>query len=287
MAALEKSKLVARRRQNEEINPMAAETANIFQEEFRSVDDVITKLEQFERICLEHDDLRGVFATAYLLITKSISSHFSDDTFHDKNWTQAYLVRFGNLYREAVLIDETSNGNPVPKSWHISFDTARKKEALITQHLLLGINAHINHDLAVALYDVKIDPERADKYADHCMINNILEDSTNALKIDVSQKYAPILKRLDRKTGYISDDITNFSIPKAREHAWSFAIALTRAANQTEQNILRKALDDQAAVLARLIMASPTQHPRFTRTVSFLKRLDRIFDPLRRFLGRR
>jgi hypothetical protein len=265
---------------------MASEIEEIFSEEFRSVEDVIDKLSRFEQCCLGNHDLRGVFATAYLLITRSIHAHLDDGLFRNDEWSKTYLVRFGNLYREAVLNDESNNGQPVPKSWNFSFETSRKKEGLIIQHLLLGINAHINHDLAVALYDVGIDPDRDDKYTDHILINQILEQSTDSLKKEVGIKYAPILKRLDRKTGRISDDVTNFSIPKARDHAWSFAIALTRASGRNEQEILRKTLDDQAAVLARLIMASPTRHPRFTRTVSFLKWVDGLFDGVRRFFRR-
>jgi hypothetical protein len=47
------------------------------------------------------------------------------------------------------------SGEPAPKSRAVSFEMARNKEELILHHLLLGISAHINHDLAFALYDVK------------------------------------------------------------------------------------------------------------------------------------
>jgi hypothetical protein len=182
--------------------------------------------------------------------------------------------------------DEKGNLNLVPKSWKISFSLAKEKEGLIIQHLLLGINAHINHDLAIALFDVSIDPERVQKYGDHNRINDVLAKATEQMKREVSVKYAPILKRLDKKTGYVSDEITNFSIPKARDHAWSFAIALTRAATPTESRILRRALDDQAAVLARLILASPTRDPRVTRGVAFMKSVDGMISRITGYFKR-
>ena len=265
---------------------MPSKIINLFSGKFLSIDDVIKQLSAFESICMADDDLRGVFATAYLHITKSIQTELAGNAFRDKEWVESYLIRFGNLYREALVYYENGQTELIPKSWKFSFDLAAQKEGLIIQHLLLGINAHINHDLAIALFDVKIDPDRVDKYADHTKINEILEQATDTLKKEVSVKYAPILKRLDRKTGYVSDEVTNFSIPKARENAWSFAIALTRAANQTEQQILRKALDDQAAVLARLILASPTQNPRFTRTVSVLKWLDSLANRIQNIFRR-
>lgn len=265
---------------------MPSKTETLFSEKFQTIDDVIKQLSQFESHCLAAGDLRGVFATAYLHITKSISNEISKDFFRGTAWTEQYLVRFGNLYREALVHYENGQTDQVPKSWKISFELAEQKDGLIMQHLLLGINAHINHDLAIALFDVKIDPDRDDKYHDHTKVNELLEAATDGLKKQVANHYAPILKRIDRKTGYISNDAVNFSIPKAREHAWSFAIALTRAANQTEQRFLRKALDDQAAVLARLIMALPTRHPQFNRSVSILKRIDGLFDRVRGFFRR-
>ncbi len=248
---------------------------SLFQDKFVNADDVIKCLSEFENKCLETGDLRGVFATAYLHITRNINTAIQNREFRDNEWSVAYLVRFANLYREAVLNYETALLTRIPKSWILSFDLAKEKEGLIIQHLLLGINAHINHDLSIALFDVSIDPHRKNKYHDHNLVNHILEKATETLKKEVSRKYAPVLSRLDRKTGHISDDVTSFSIPKARDHAWSFAVALTLAKRESEQTMIRKVIDDQAAVLARLILASPTRDHRFTRSVSFLKSLDK------------
>lgn len=190
-------------------------------EEFHSVDDVISGLDWFEQYCLNNGDLRGVFATAYLHITRSINRHLRQNKFRNNLWVEKYLVRFGDLYRIALIDFEQSNLKRVPKSWCISFESAARKEGFIIQHLLMGINAHINHDLAVALFEVDISSDYADKYADHNLVNKILEGATEGLKSGVSTKYAPILSRLDRAVGTMDDRLIQFSIPKAREHAWT------------------------------------------------------------------
>lgn len=249
---------------------------------YQSVSGVISSFEWLENDFFRHEDLRGVFATAYLHITRSIKEAIQAQSFHDNDWSEKYLIRFANLYRVALLNYETGSSNPVPKSWKAAFDLAKNRKGLIIQHLLLGINAHINHDLAIALYDVKIDPDRDHKYADHTNVNLILEKAADGLKRGVSKKYAPILQRLDRGLGTVDDEITAFSIPKAREHAWSFAIALTAARADIEREILRKSLDEQAAVLSNLVMATPTKEPRFIGVVNFLKKADRVID---RFIG--
>lgn len=249
---------------------------------YQSVPEVISSFEWLENEFFQHEDLRGVFTTAYLYITRSINNAIQARSFKDNAWSETYLIRFANLYRISLLNYETGGNTFVPKSWRVAFDLAKNKEGLIIQHLMLGINAHINHDLAIALYDVKIDPDRDQKYSDHTHVNHILEKATDELKRTVAAKYAPILDRLDRAFGTVDDEITEFSIPKAREHAWSFAIALTAAQTNIEREILRKSLDEQAAVLSNLIMASPTKDPRFIGVVTFLKKADRAFD---RFFG--
>ena len=252
-----------------------AELKKQLKNSYETVPQVISNIEWLEQFFYQNKNLRGVFATAYLHITRSLNEAFDTDTFQKKSWTKSYLIRFANLYREALLNDLLGKDENVPKAWRISFDLADKKEGLIIQHLLLGINAHINHDLAIALHDVQIDPYRDQKYSDHTQVNNILEKATDGLKKAVAEKYAPILDSLDRAFGSIDDEITEFSIPKAREHAWSMAVALSAADSDLEREILQNSLDEQAAVLSSLILSSPTRDPRFIGFVNVLKWIDR------------
>jgi len=256
-----------------------------FKTPFQSVKEVKNALEHFEIWCLENGDLRGVFATAYLQITRAISEEISKESFNNNDWSEHYLIRFANLYREALLNYEGKTSKNVPKSWIVAFDLAQKQEGLIIQHLTLGINAHINHDLALALNDVGIDSNREEKYQDHVRINHILEQATDNLKRSVSEKYAPILKRLDRGLGTVDDKITVFSISKAREHAWTMAVALSSARSAIERNLLQSTLDEQAAVLSRLILSSPTRNRRLKSGIRKLKWADRLITKIKSWLG--
>jgi hypothetical protein len=256
-----------------------------FESPFQTSEEVIFALDQFETWCLENNDLRGVFASAYLQITQAISAEIKKNTFNDNEWSARYLVRFANLYREAILNYEKSELDKVPKSWRIAFDLVKSQDGFIIQHLILGINAHINHDLALALNDVGIDPQREEKHQDHNHINRILEAATENLKQSVSKKYAPILKRLDRGFGTLDDNITQFSISKAREHAWVMAVALTSARSVIEKNLLLTSLDEQAAVLSRLIISSPTRSPRLKSGIRKLKWVDKLITKIKTWFG--
>lgn len=258
--------------------PRPPSAGNLFLEllrpELSTIPEVAALLEGVEAHCLPRRDRRGVFATAYLGITRAVEREIQAGAFHDGDWATRYLVSFGNLYRRALLAWESGDHAAVPSAWRIAFECARDGWGLVIQHLLLGINAHINHDLAVALAEVGIDPERPLRYADHTHVNTVLESATEGLKAGVSRTYAPILERVDWIAGRLDDDLTRFSIPKARDHAWSCAVALTAAAWEPERALLLKALDEQAAVLARTILAPPTRHPVLLRTVRSAERVD-------------
>ncbi len=251
--------------------------------EYRTLEDVIASLTAVEQYFLLRRDRRGIFVTAYLHISREIRRRLTTSRFLDADWVARYLICFGNLYRRALLAYEEGNLTAVPKAWRLSFDAARAGTGLVTQHLILGINAHINHDLALALAEVGIDPDRPQKYRDHTAVNLVLEEATAGLQDQVAAMYAPVLHRLDRIFGGLDERATNFSIPKAREHAWTFAVALTSARGEQERRLLRQALDEQAAVLARLALSSPTRHRVVLATVRFVERLDTM---LRRLRGR-
>jgi hypothetical protein len=151
---------------------------------------------------------------------------------------------------------------------------------------VLGINAHINHDLALALLVAGLDPGRSMRYADHTRINAILERSTGELKHRVSSLHAPLLQRVDWIAGRLDDDLTRFSIPKAREHAWTFAVMMSGARDSGERALMNRALDEQAAVLAQLVLSRPTRHPVLLSAVRTAERADALARRITGFLRR-
>ncbi len=243
--------------------------------------DVLSWLGTLEQQMLQARDRRGVFVTAYLTITRAIDAQCDANAFRDTAWVRQYLIAFGALYRDALRADlhtrSASASTPnarVPKSWRIAFDAAAARRGWVIQHLMLGVNAHINHDLALALLMAGLDTDRASRYADHTAVNLILERATPALKREVAAKWAPVLERLDAAAGTLDDEAIGFSIPKARDHAWAMAVAIDATLRTPGETLLRTALDEQAAVLARVILAPPVEAPAIARSKRLLERLD-------------
>lgn len=225
---------------------------------FDAAAEAFTTLEQTFRS--EHDR-RAIFVTAYVQITRAIQQNIVAGAFLDNAWVTHYALCFANLYRKALLAYERGDTAATPKAWQIAFDTAKRGDALAIQDLVLGINAHINHDLALALNEVSIDPDRATRYADHTKVNDVLKAATDPMQDQIGRLYAPILNLLDQACDRLDEDIACFSVAKAREEAWGAALALANARGDLEQATVRASLNTRSAVLARLILAPTFEQP--------------------------
>ncbi|HEX2913565.1 MAG TPA: DUF5995 family protein [Chloroflexia bacterium] len=237
---------------------------------FTSIDEAIENFCALEYFFYTHHDRRAVFITAYLAITRELKLKVSQGFFQDNEWVRRYGIAFANLYRVALLAYEQGNLAAVPKAWVIAFDTAKNNRGLVMQDLVLGINAHINHDLPLALNEVGIDPERDKRYQDHTAVNQMLGAATQLMKDRVCAMYAPALSVLDHVLNPADDAFASFSVDKARESAWVDAVALANAANEAEKQAVKAHLDDNSAVLANLVLASvPPYHLLIKLLTSF------------------
>lgn len=97
---------------------------------------------------------------------------------------------------------------------------AGRKDLLILQHLLIGINAHVNHDLPQAVVDVAAATgDLQSVKGDFDAINDILGSMTTGL-----------LKELDRVSRWANEAgalggtrVVSFSLKAARQQAWGAA----------------------------------------------------------------
>lgn len=223
---------------------------------YATIEDVIDGLAAVERVMRGRRDRRAVFAAAYLEITRAIARGVRREGFFlDPEWVLEYDVAFANLYRQALLDFERGEIARVPKAWRFSFETSASGDGLVLQDLLLGVNAHINHDLALTLFGVGVDP-RDGRHADHTRVNDVLNATVDALQERVARAYAPALAVLDRVAGRLDEEIAGFSVAKAREASWRGALSLANARDDAEREGVRRGLDDNSAVLARLILSA-------------------------------
>lgn len=226
--------------------------------EYRTFDDALSSLGRIQEIFYDRHDRRVVFVSTYLIVTAAVKNCVHARGFLDNEWVGRYDIAFANLYRTALLAYEKGDFASLPKSWKFAFDAAKNNHALIFQDLLLGINAHVNHDLPLALAAVSIDPDRPQRYQDHTSVNDTLAASTNELEDRVEAMYAPGLDMLGRAFHPLIGEITSFDLTVARQLAWDNAVALTDARSAGERASIARRIDEHSGVLAQLILAPTT-----------------------------
>jgi hypothetical protein len=130
------------------------------------------------------DDPRRFFHDTYERTTRAVRDEIARGGFADGPWVVRWDVAFAARYLAAF--DEWEATGRTSGPWQFAFDTAagrtgaHGRAVAPLEHVLLGMNAHINLDLAPALLDV-IPPEDFDdavvlarRRADHAHIDTVL-----------------------------------------------------------------------------------------------------------------
>jgi hypothetical protein len=179
---------------------------------FESVADAHERLTTLESTFRERGDRRGAFLCVYARVTEAVGAAIDAGEFADPEWVTDYLVTFADLYREALLAYETGDLVALPDPWQVAFETAARGDALVVQDVVLGINAHVNYDLALALQRVGVGPDRRARYADHCAVNAVLRSLVDEVQDRIAEFYAPGVTDLDESFGRLDEALSMFSL---------------------------------------------------------------------------
>lgn len=191
----------------------------------------------------------GYFPALYRKVTLQVARGISQGQFEDGRRMERLDVLFANRYLEAFELFQ--QGKAVPESWRLAFDTAAEWWPIVLQHLLLGINAHINLDLAIAAAATSPGPELPGLRNDFERINGILVALVDDVKAKLTAVW-PLLGLVDYVSGRGDDVLINFSLTTARDCAWQAAERLA-AANPPDHNGLVKQLDARVVVIGKLV----------------------------------
>jgi hypothetical protein len=185
--------------------------------------DRLVALHQHFEAC---EDRRAVFLAIYARTTAAIADRIDRGGFEDPDWVRAYLVAFADLYRRAVHADETGARDAVPGPWRLAFDAARDETCLVLQDAALGVNAHINYDLALALDHAGLVDDRARRRADHDAVIDVIQQLVDETQHALADRDADGLAALDDALGNLDEWLTVFTIDECRDSAWRTAVAM-------------------------------------------------------------
>ena len=137
--------------------------------------DVIGRMEMSLQYIDKHPELEldGVkpFLNTYYLVTRNVLSEAlaRADSFENYKMVEKLDIEFAQLF--FTPLKAAVEGKKIPSPWKEYFKASKQIDVLPFVKMLLGINAHINGDLGVALYKV-----RYRSINDFRMINNILAE---------------------------------------------------------------------------------------------------------------
>lgn len=214
-----------------------------------TIDEVIQLLQEIIQQSITEKSTKGYFAVLYLKVTQKVKEGIQNGTFENGPRMEKLDVIFANRYIKAYYQYQTQQ--PTSKSWEAAFVEAGNYWIIVLQHLLLGMNAHINLDLGIAAAQVSPKDEIHSLQNDFNTINTILSSLVDDVEKDLTEVW-PILKWILEKTKSIDTFLIDFSMQKAREGAWKYALELAPLeGNKAEESITIR--DVKVAQKAKLI----------------------------------
>ena len=214
-----------------------------------TIDEVIQLLQEIIQQSITEKSTKGYFAVLYLKVTQKVKEGIQNGTFENGPRMEKLDVIFANRYIKAYYQYQTQQ--PTSKSWEAAFVEADNYWIIVLQHLLLGMNAHINLDLGIAAAQISPKDEIHSLQNDFNTINTILSSLVADVEKDLTEVW-PILKWILEKTKSIDTFLIDFSMQKAREGAWKYALELAPLdGKKAEESITIR--DEKVAQKAKLI----------------------------------
>jgi hypothetical protein len=177
-------------------------------------------IDELRTVALDAADASGYFPAMYARVTDRIRIAATDGRFGDADGMARFAQAFAGWY-----LRPTSGTAPVPACWQASWDVAGDRRLLIVQHLLAGINAHVNHDLPQVVVELAADRgDLAAMRADFDAVNDVLADTMPDVLRDLGRVSAWVNIAAARGGGRVF----HFSLETARAQAWRAAVRLDR-----------------------------------------------------------
>ena len=186
----------------------------------KTINEVLQELDSIILKCTEQNSALGFFPVLYRKVTARIKVGIAQKEFEDNARMEKLDVIFANRYLEAF--ENYTLKKPITASWQTAFNATTETNKLVLQHLLLGINAHINLDLGIAAAETVSDENLDGFKNDFDTINKILSELVDDVE-DKIAKISPLFKWLDKLAGNLDEKLVSFSINLARDGAWKFA----------------------------------------------------------------
>lgn len=200
---------------------------------------------------LTNGDRRSIFLQCYAIMTQNMQQAIAANRFHDPLWMDRLVAHFADYYFVALDAYEGAAG-PVPAIWQQTFDLARDPAVSVIHNLLLGVNAHINYDLALAVSDM-LGPEAttstpvqwAERRADYDLVNQVIAASIDSVQEQVVDEHLPEMRIVDLALGPLDEHLIARMIVQWRDRVWDNALELVTAGSSDDYEDTRRRIEQE------------------------------------------
>ncbi|MCR6705444.1 MAG: DUF5995 family protein [Cellulomonas sp.] len=178
-----------------------------------------------ERAQWSRTDGLGVFSDVYRDVTALVAVRVTDGTFTHPDFVEDLDVRFAGLFLDVPR--DLAARRTVNKAWAPLVERRAHAGLWPLQLALAGMNAHINHDLPLAVVATcearGVPPTARGVHADFERVNDVLAEVVRPLR----QSFLDArVVAAGGELSPVADLVSNFSIDKARDAAWANALVL-------------------------------------------------------------
>jgi hypothetical protein len=186
---------------------------------------VLGLLQTIENTCVDGDGLKW-FNWLYLQVTQAVEARASAGGFNDPAWLSELDVQFAQLYFNAL--HAALSGAPCPGCWQVLFSCRNQNKIARIQFALAGMNAHINHDLPLAVVATSkakntVPQHGTAQYTDYTAINGTLDGLIDVAKQTLNVR---LLGDPLPAVSHLEDLVAAWDLGAAREMAWNTAESL-------------------------------------------------------------
>jgi hypothetical protein len=220
-----------------------------------SVAEAIARMQEIEAELPAADGI-ACFNRMYLDVTSQVYKELGQGFYADPEFMTELDVTFANLYFGAA--DVAADPPAVPLAWRPLVE--RRGEAGIEpiQFALAGMNAHINHDLPLAMVSactaLATSPEASQHFADYQKVDQLLDAAEQSIR----QSFETACEQaVDHRLSAVATLICNWSINSARDLAWKNARLLWALRDDPiARELLLDSVAATTAVASRMLLVA-------------------------------
>ncbi len=214
-----------------------------------TITEVLARLVEIIEQEKRRNSAAGMFPALYYAMTAAVLKDIQTGQFENPSLMEQLDVHFAKRYFAAY--DAWRSGQSHPRSWSAAFEASANDQLIVMQHLMLGINAHINFDLSISAAAVAPGNAIFAMERDFMRINDIIGNLTETVQDKLGRIWQP-LGIFDHLLRTKDEGLANFSINVARRAAWVAATHLAFLEGHLKETYIQT-LDESVASFARKI----------------------------------